>query len=383
MKQLLLKTGAFLGLLAFSSTIQAQCLTASLGLYPDDTYIPNCIGNSENVVGDAYAGDYSNVQLTEGVTYIFSSSVATDYLTIGNEDGGVALAFGVSPVTYTATTSGVFRFYTHVDELCGELDEVRARRVQCGEPPVCDPVSLPYTLGFETGETACLTIQDVNGGSNSGWAVENDFPTENGVGSMLYTYDSDLVGDDWFFTEGLIMGGVEHTLTFNYRGGIGPDFIENLEVRYGNAANAAAMIAPALLTFNDIDTNFGDDYTVATVNFTPSVAGTYYIGFHSTSDLDQGYIQIDDVVVTTTLATKGFNNNAFAHYPNPVKDKWNFSYTQKVLEITIYNLLGQVVLQQTVNATSGQADLSNLVSGTYMVKLTSGDTVKTIKIMKQ
>jgi hypothetical protein len=47
------------------------------------------------------------------------------------------------------------------------------------------------------------------------------------------------------------------------------------------------------------------------------------------------------------------------------------------------NLLGQEVITRDVNATSTQIDMSQLSSGAYIVNVTVGDTIKTIKVVKQ
>ena len=198
-KQLLNSFMLVLFALTVQNTLQAQCLDAPNDQYPSFVYEPTCNGLPDLIANDCYSGEYTAIDVTQDVEYIFSSNIATDFLTIGNEDGTESYTFGTGSVTWTATLSGTVRFYTHDNDACEFSDEERSRIVQCGEPPVCnDPiVSVPYTMGFEDGESiACLTYQDVNGGSESGWKVESDFPTDFGDYSMIYTYDSDLPGDD-------------------------------------------------------------------------------------------------------------------------------------------------------------------------------------------
>jgi len=85
----------------------------------------------------------------------------------------------------------------------------------------------------------------------------------------------------------------------------------------------------------------------------------------------------------TTLSVGGFDNANFAYYPNPVKNVLNLSYTQNISDIAVFNLLGQQVMTKTVNSNSGQVDMSNLSAGTYMVKVTADNQVKTIKVIKE
>ncbi|MDI1316963.1 T9SS type A sorting domain-containing protein [Flavobacterium sp.] len=84
-----------------------------------------------------------------------------------------------------------------------------------------------------------------------------------------------------------------------------------------------------------------------------------------------------------TLAVPGFNDTNFSYYPNPVKNSLNLSYNQEISNVDVFNLLGQKVIATKLNANSGQIDMSSLPKGTYMVKVTSNNQVKTIKVIKQ
>ncbi|HLA55066.1 MAG TPA: GEVED domain-containing protein [Flavobacterium sp.] len=85
----------------------------------------------------------------------------------------------------------------------------------------------------------------------------------------------------------------------------------------------------------------------------------------------------------TSLGTDSFHNIDFTYYPNPVKNILNLSYSQDISEVKVYNLLGQQVSAKPVNATQNQIDMSHLRQGTYMVKVTIGNQVKTIKVLKE
>ena len=249
----------------------------------------------------------------------------------------------------------------------------------------CDVVNVPYANGFEsTNNLTCFTYEDLNGGFLSGWALEDTFSTHAGEGSMMYTYDSDLPGDDWFFTPGLqLTAGISYEISFRYRSALGDEgLFENFAVDYGTAPAAAAMSGVRLVSYENIDTNFNDDFALTTVTVTPEADGAYYIGFHCFSEADQGYLQIDDIAVNATLATNGFDKNAFTFSPNPVKDVLHFSNNQKVTGISVYNLLGQSVLVKN-SIQNGTLDLSGLSAGAYVLKVNSGNSVKTIKIIKE
>ena len=84
-----------------------------------------------------------------------------------------------------------------------------------------------------------------------------------------------------------------------------------------------------------------------------------------------------------SLRNESFDSASFTFYPNPVKDVLNLSYSQNISKVQVINILGQEVKSVSVNAAQAQIDMENLPSGTYLVKVTSDNQVKTIKVVKQ
>jgi hypothetical protein len=106
------------------------------------------------------------------------------------------------------------------------------------------------------------------------------------------------------------------------------------------------------------------------------------------------YIQVDDygwgttqgsfgIEVQEVLSSDLFDNNNFTAYPNPVKDILNLSYTSEITSVRVINMLGQVVISRNLNANNAQVDMSQLSAGTYIVNVAIGDTIKTVKVVKQ
>jgi len=100
------------------TTTPSNCTQADFGLYPGTAYTPSCSGTAETIVNDAYAGEYSLVNVLTNKTYTFSSSIATDYITITNETGTVVFTSGQSPLVWqSGTNSGVIRYFCIVIQL--------------------------------------------------------------------------------------------------------------------------------------------------------------------------------------------------------------------------------------------------------------------------
>jgi hypothetical protein len=556
------------------------CLTASGGLYPTATYTPaTCDGIvANNITTLGYAGEYSNVNVTSGQTYTFKSSIATDYITISNDDGVTGVAYGLTPVTWVATADGVVRFYTHTDADCGEEEELRTRSVTCGIPactlqavtfgkvtncPGADSFNVTANI-TNLGSAASITVTDNQGGTPqvvTGTGVVTFGPYANGTSVILTTTNTDSptcvvastaqtqvacppLNDSLANAEIITCGttytgstaaanldednapdgfgadmdapnvwynytgtGTPQTVTLNlctsaydtsvlvYTGtsgaltlvaanddenACGVGFTSRSKVNftsdgtttyhiaiegwnvgstgaYSMAVTCSAVTPPAVanqtcgtaLAVNvdnvavNSDNSFGDasatqpscdtfgtiqdvwfsfvatsptvnvlvtngtmtssnfnvysgacggltaltsacnaDLTAPTTeSFTTLTTGTtYYVQVWSSSS-EQGTFSLK--LSDPNMATNSFESAAFKAYPNPVKNILNLSYDKNISNVAVFNLLGQQVITKTVGANQSQVDMSHLASGTYMVKVTAENQVKTIKVVKE
>ena len=104
---------------SFTTAAASYCTTAPNGLY--GTLTPStCNGKTAVTRTLAYAGEYSAINVVAGRTYKFDILQKTGYyITIATNDATpVGLASGTNSVTYTATTTGVLRFYSHTNSTC-------------------------------------------------------------------------------------------------------------------------------------------------------------------------------------------------------------------------------------------------------------------------
>lgn len=90
-----------------------------------------------------------------------------------------------------------------------------------------------------------------------------------------------------------------------------------------------------------------------------------------------------EFMTEVVLGTPEFNNATFTFYPNPVTDMLQISSDQTIDRIEVYSLTGQKVFTTTINATSGQLNLSDLSSGMYLLQATVNGTIQTVKLVVQ
>jgi hypothetical protein len=81
-----------------------------------------------------------------------------------------------------------------------------------------------------------------------------------------------------------------------------------------------------------------------------------------------------------SLSIEDFALNTIDIYPNPTTSILNFKSAVQVEKIAIYNILGQLVQQEKVNALEGAINIEKLAQGTYLVKV--NDIAKGYSIIK-
>ncbi|WP_181368938.1 RCC1 domain-containing protein [Flavobacterium pallidum] len=117
------------------------CATAAEGLYPTATFTPACTGSQETITADAWAGEYSNVNVVANRSYTFNSSVTTDYVTITNAAGSTIYISGSVPLTWFCATSGTIRYVLNTNASCGTQQTSRTRYITCNDVSCTTPVT--------------------------------------------------------------------------------------------------------------------------------------------------------------------------------------------------------------------------------------------------
>jgi hypothetical protein len=317
--------------------------------------------------------------------------------------------------TFTGTTytlaglTGGTTYEFYVRAICSATDQSAyagpVTAITACTPPVI--AAFPYTQNFDVvtaGQTLpCgISVLDSN---NDGFTwkatgtVEAALATGNiarsASNAMVYSYNSsDLTvgANDWFFSPALTLSSTQrYRLTFYYR--VATGYTEGLEVKYGTAATPAGQTT-TIFSSSAITTSV---YRPANTVTAPVVAditpanGNYYIGFHATSAASQGFLAVDDMVITAgPLATSEALKRAVAVFPNPSNTgSFNLEIhganAKQALAVEVTNMLGQRVYTGTAKDNfRTTVDLSTLASGIYSIKVRNGEeyTQQQISIVK-
>lgn len=98
----------------------------------------------------------------------------------------------------------------------------------------------------------------------------------------------------------------------------------------------------------------------------------------------QGSVYIDNFKTDEELSVEGFDSENITHlYDRNTKLLTLHSPDAAFSKVSIFNTLGQSVLEKDLFHTVAYMDLSSFDNGLYIFKIQIGDIVKTIKILKE
>ncbi len=208
------------------------------------------------------------------------------------------------------------------------------------------------------------------------------FYSDAGCSGNYLHFDSDGFGNNGTAEEAAIVSPVfscaaftQVTISFNHLftegfGGFG--FVE--VSTDGNTWTTIATYGTAL------------EFGFVSIDATTELAGesSAQVRFRWVGDYSWGWA-VDNIIVQDPLLSVDDNQiKLFNVYPNPVKDVINIDTNLTIDSITIFNQLGQNVMQlKSGDILNNEVNLSKLSNGLYFMNISSEDKSQTIKIIKE
>jgi hypothetical protein len=249
----------------------------------------------------------------------------------------------------------------------------------------------------------------------AGWSivdVDNDGRTWGRIGSIGYSGNNslrfnnysgpDLRGTrDHFITPNVNFIGTDDKATLSFFVAYAPystQFNDSLEISAStNCGETWSVIykkgGSTLQTANATTNNFNPGSTASnwrrdTIDVS-SFIGSDDIRFRWTNINGYGNnMYIDDINIytyrITGLAKNSLvNNGKFEIYPNPATNVLMIANKTFVKsDITIHNILGEVVIQKTLTNELSEIDINNLKSGSYIITIHSDNEINKFKFTK-
>lgn len=379
---------------------------AATTLYMDDIVweaIPSCAEPTLVTVTDILATT-ATLNWTASVSapangyeyYLATSSTSPDAATVATGSVGA----GITTASLTTLTPNTL-YYVWVRSVCS-VSESSIWSFVASFSTLCAPTVPDYTEDFATFLPACWneyqtgTVATGPTGSPGlgSWVADGYLNVGTTGAAKINIYSVAPTGTGWLVSPVFDLSAGGYEIKFN--------------VGATDFANTNPIEAPGVMGSDDFlyvlmsvdggttwtiletysatntPTHLGasEVYDISTVN-SPTVLFAFYGTSGSVNDgVDADYFIDNFAVELVDLSTGNFDSANFKFYPNPVNDILTVSYSNVISEIVVYNLLGQQVLTTKPNTTQTQVDLSNLNAGTYMVKVTSDEVTKTVKVVK-
>lgn len=115
------------------------------------------------------------------------------------------------------------------------------------------------------------------------------------------------------------------------------------------------------------------------LSFDSNGTSTYYIMIEGYG-INSGNFSLD--VSCVLLDVSDSTIEGFSYYPNPTSNVVHLSSLNNIERVSIYTILGQKVIDQSVNATTSEINIANLVTGSYLMQVSANGKTATYKIFK-
>ena len=89
---------------------------------------------------------------------------------------------------------------------------------------------------------------------------------------------------------------------------------------------------------------------------------------------------MDSFLVEGTLGINDFETTDIQYFYNPISKELNVSSLQLLEGINIYNLLGQNIISEDINASSATFNLSSLDTSIYLITVRGTSGSKSFKL---
>jgi hypothetical protein len=275
------------------------------------------------------SGDTFLVEVYDGTDWQTVALYDTDIDPILNESiDATAYSNADFQVRFTYDDAGQWAWHAGIDNFCLDFDTSDgAPNDECAN-----------AIALSCGDTATGNTGD---GTDSGG---------NSAADVWYSYTGS--GDSELITVSLCDGGTDYDSV----------------LRVWSDCDGTEEIA------------FNDDFCglQSELSFTSDGTSTYYIMVEGFG----GNVGNYSVALSCALGTNDNVIEGFTYYPNPATNVINLDAQSNIERVAVYNILGQKVIDQNINATSSQLNVANLATGAYLMEVSVDGKSATYKVVK-
>ncbi len=228
-------------------------------------------------------------------------------------------------------------------------------------------LQLPTLSNDDASGSIALTLEPVGGGCNSPVTITNVGATDSSPVNGIPTCGNFSGGDIWYHFTAPASGEVKlfRTVTGNWGA-----------LSYGvylTPSSTSTLVCDYIIG--------GEESGNAITGLTPGTTYGLRIWEWDNNDFGTEEICLRTWEPGASIADEIIDG--FSMYPNPVANTLHLSTLNKIDAISVYNMLGQEVLQNIPSTNQVELDMSNLPSGAYIVKVQAGEQIGSYNLIKE
>jgi hypothetical protein len=185
-------------------------------------------------------------------------------------------------------------------------------------------------------------------------------------GNTFVENNTNLVGSELTFTGGVASNTLD------------PAYVAIAFIKVFNADFSVVKLETAPLVA-------GQDFSITYTNVEPDDTTIQYgyqvLGLNANPADEAALGSI--VIVDTVLGANDFDTSSISTYPNPVTSKLNIQSEELITSVSIFNTLGQKVLNVAAGSLNLSVDMSTLSPGVYVANIATDNGSKTMKVIKK
>ncbi|WP_274476464.1 fibronectin type III domain-containing protein [Mangrovimonas aestuarii] len=345
------------------------------GLTPGNTYYGMVWTDTQKDTVEFCLYEYQCVSATANFSVISNCDTNGDFFVdVDITDMGTATSLTISDDFFgfveTVASVGVVQFgpYTIGNEVSFTVNSDNEDNCVFTSDPIafiCPPsndncsgaIFVTHEMGVANVDSATAILGTIDGATDSGLAAESC----NGT--------TGTANDDVWYTFEALTADVNITFDAN--------FDSVVQLYSGTCTGGLTVVdcaddilAAGVEELQATGLTIGETYYVRIYQYASAVAadGTFNLKVWSPTTLGVGELE---------------QLCQFSYYPNPVSSNLVLTAQKDIQNVTVYNMLGQQVVNATPNTMKVDLDMSNLQTGAYFVKVMINGTLQTIRVVKK
>ncbi|WP_206052130.1 fibronectin type III domain-containing protein [Nonlabens xiamenensis] len=227
-------------------------------------------------------------------------------------------------------------------------------------------------------------------GDWEGFDFANDTSSPNGQAAYISVFDGATPDMDWLVTPEFDLGS---STVYNVYFDIAmTGFANQNSATLGSDDEILFLITTdggttwnPLITWDSNSTvsNTGQREVVSLSAYSGVVQFAFYATNGTVADTEIVDFFVDNFSIDVTTGVDSPEVLGFTYYPNPTTDVVQIDAQDVVDTVKVTNLLGQEVFVIKPNSTNVVVDLSTMTSGVYFMQVTTGDQIRTVKVIRE